>query len=377
MEFKDLNLNLIQRIGIDKLQLSGFAIKEIDILKLIQMKKVDIQQSANKTRLYKRHMPDTNAGIAKIIIKDNHIFSDLIIGCANDSNGLPIEYVYLTVTVTNARGFNLENMSYIEYDAYIAYVLGYIESEYGIALASYFMKVDYLEINANVFLEQDFAKYNRVLKLLISLFHNHMGKLSTYDSIPNSKGLEEESYKRGNNSTEIVFYDKSKQLNDMDIPFDEDVSILRLELRLKNKTKIKSVFESCYWKDIDDKKIVEYFHKEICTQLSKKYEKWTATRNKELKKLIVSARQKSSKIWHHLIMQEVRNKSESMLLPYILDIEQICNAFRELPDPNRNVNRSIKSLLNISIENDLYKNNDIQKVYEIFNILESYSKAIS
>ena len=76
-------------------------------------------------------------------------------------------------------------------------------------------------------------------------------------------------------------------------------------------------------------------------------------------------------------MQEVRNKSESMMIPYILDIEQACNAFREIPDPNRNVNRSINSILNIHIENDIYRNNDIDKVFEILDALESYIESVS
>ena len=71
-------------------------------------------------------------------------------------------------------------------------------------------------------------------------------------------------------------------------------------------------------------------------------------------------------------MQEIRNKSESMMIPYILDIKQVCNAYRELPDPNRNMNRSIKSLLNIPIENDIYSNNDVGKVFEIFDSLDTY-----
>ncbi len=374
MELKDFDINRIQRIGIDKLRLSGFAIKAIDISKLIQMKQVEVQQSSNQTRLCKRYIPDTNAGITKIIIKDNQVFSDLLIGCANDSNGLPVEYIYLTVTVTNAKGVNLENMDYAEYDTYIACVLNYIESNYGIILLDDYMKVDYLEINTNIFLKQDYPKYNRVLKLLMSLFHGHMGKLSTYDSIPNSKGVQEESYMRGNNSVEVMFYDKGKQLNDIGKPLAENISILRIELRLKNKKKINSVFKSCFWKDIDDKKIVEYFRKEIYIQLSKKYEKWNETRNKELKNLIISVRQKSTKVWHHLLMQEIRNISESMMIPYILDIEQVCKAFKEMPDPNRNANRSIKSLMGISIDNDIYKNNDMQKVFEILSTLESDSK---
>lgn len=379
MTLRDFDLSKIQRIGLDKIQLSNLAIMwDIDFARLRQKdNNVEIQTTADQERRCRRYIPDTHIGITKIIIKDNQIFQDLIVGCASDSNGFPIEYTYLTITVDNAKGCNLENMTYNEYTDYIASVLTYIEHQYGISLLASDMKLDYLEINANILLKQEFPKYSRVYRLLMAQFDNHLGKLRTYSNLKNKdkKGLQEESYTRGNNSKEIVFYDKTQELKDSDTPFEDDMPILRIELRLKTGAKIKSTFETRLWNDLDDKKIVEHFHQEIYSHLSKKFEEWEGTRKKELKKLIVKCRKESTKVWHHLVMQEIRNKSESMMIPYVLDIEQVCNAFKELPDPNRNATRSIKSLLNISIENDIYRNNDTDKVREIFNALKSYAES--
>lgn len=374
MNLNDFDLNNVQRIGLDKIKLSNLAIiGEIDFHKLTDSKNsIEIHQTENKTRRCRRYMPDTHAGITKIIIKDNEIFSDLIIGCASDSNGLPIEYVYLTITVSNVNGCNLENMTYDEYSDYIESVISYIEHQYGIALMYDCVKLDYAEINANILLNYDFPKYGRVLKLLMSLFDNHLGKLSGYEKLKDRKGAQVESYKRGNKSKEIIFYDKMQELEDTGNSIEDDVSILRIELRLKDKKKIKSALGSCIWGEINDTVIVECFHREIYHQLSKKFEQWEEEREKELKRLILNCKKKSKKVWHHLLMQEIRNKSESMTIPHILDIEQVCNAYRQLPDPNGNVNRSIKSLLNISIDNDIYRNNDIDKVFEILDTLESY-----
>ena len=373
MKLDDSDLSKIQRIGLDKIKLSNLAIiGEIDFHKLTNEKNnIEIHQTTNKSRRCRRYMPDTHAGITKIIIKDNQIFQDLIVGCASDSNGFPIEYVYLSLTVSNISGYNLENMSHEEYSDYIESVINYIAHQYGIALLYDCVKLDYAEINANILLNYDFPKYGRVLKLLMSLFDNHLGKLSSYEKLKD-KGTKVESYKRGNKSKEIIFYDKTKELEDMGNGLEDDISILRIELRLKDKKKIKSAIGSCLWGEIDDTKIVECFHQEIYHQLSKKFERWEEEREKELKRLILNCRKRSQKVWHHLLMQEIRNKSESMMIPYILDIEQVCNAYRELPDPNRNVNRSIKSLLNIPIENDIYSNNDIGKVFEIFDSLDTY-----
>lgn len=377
MNINDFDLSCIQRIGLDKIKLSNLAIiGEIDFYRLTQERNhIEIHQTTNKSKRCRRYMPDTKAGITKIIIKDNQIFSDLIIGCANDSNGLPVEYVYLTITVTNVKGCNLENMSHDEYSDYIESAINYIAHQYGIALLYSDMKLDYVEINANIILNQDFPKYGRVLKLLMSLFDNHLGKLSSYEKLKD-EGAKVESYRRGNKSKEIVFYDKTQELEDTGNGLEEDISILRVELRLKDKKKIKSSLDSCLWREIDDVKIVGCFNEEVYYKLSKKFERWEEERNRELKRLILNCRKKSQKIWHHLLMQEIRNKSESMTIPYILDIEQVCNAYRELPDPNRNVSRSIKSLLNIHIENDVYKNNDIDKAFEILDTLESYIESV-
>ena len=377
MKLDDIDLSKIQRIGLDKITLSNLAIiGEIDFHKLTKNNdNIEIHQTTNKSRRCRRYMPDTKAGITKIIIKDNQIFQDLIVGYASDSNGLPIEYVYLTITVSNINGNNLENMTHQEYSDYIESTINYIAHQYGIALLYDCVKLDYAEINANILLNYDFPQYGRVLKLLMSLFDNHLGKLSSYEKLK-GKGTKVESYRRGNKSKEIVFYDKTQELEDTGNAIEDDLSILRIEIRLKDKKKIKSSLGSCLWYEIDDTKIVECFHQEIYHQLSKKYKRWEEEREKELKRLILNCRKKSQKVWHHLLMQEIRNRSESIMIPYILDIEQVCNAFREMPDPNRNVNRSINSLLNVHIENDIYRNSDIDKVFEIFDTLESYIESV-
>lgn len=376
MSDQELELNLIQRVGIDKIQLSNLLIDDIDISKLISISntnKVEIYHTATKVSNYIRFMPNTFERITKIVIKDNNIFSDLIIGCAFDSHERPIEYVYLTITVTNAKGYNLLNMSYSEYNTYISNVIDYIKSTYGIILLTDYMKIDYIEINTNIMLENTFSEYNRTFRLLMSLFSGHMGKLSTYDKMPANKKIKEESFKRGNKSIEVIIYDKIKELKDRKIPIDRKPSICRIEIRLKTKDKIKSVFGSNIWKELNDEKITEYFKVQIYDYLSEKFEIWKLTREKELKKLILNCRKKSTKVWHHLLMQEIRNKSELQMIPYILDIEQVYSAFRKLPDPNRNATRAIKSIEKISVENDIYRNNDIAKIYEILNCVENSS----
>ena len=81
MNLNDFDLNNIQRIGLDKIRLSNLAIMdEIDFDTLKQDgNNVEIYTTTDKKRRYRRYVPDTNTGITKIIVKDNQLFSDLII----------------------------------------------------------------------------------------------------------------------------------------------------------------------------------------------------------------------------------------------------------------------------------------------------------
>lgn len=175
----------------------------------------------------------------------------------------------------------------------------------------------------------------------------------------------------------MSYSDKAEQLKNEGMEIENDIEILRIELKLKNRKKIKSVFDSSFWKDLSQEKLAEYFNQQIYENLLKKFNSWQLTREKELKRLIVDCRTKNKNTWHHKVMQEIRNKSESAMIPYILDIEQVCSAFNKLPDPHRNAQRALKALLSISIENDIYKNNDIAKIHEILETLNDYKKATS
>lgn len=355
-----------QKIGIDKLQLYNFTVNEIDIPHLLNMPQVEIQQATNG-RLCKRYIPGTKNGITKITIKDNRIFPDLIIGCISKSNGWMREYVYLNLTIPKYTGNNLIPWSVDEYSSYILSVLDYIYKEYHISLYARHMAVKYIEINCNIPLQEAFCHYSRAYRLLLSLMNGHMGKLSTYERIKankENKSAQSESLKRGNNSMEVIFYDKLQELNDTDSNFDGiDTPILRIEYRLKTKKKINEEFGSNLWGHLCDKQIADYFISEIRKEFAIKLDKWEFQRHKELKRLIKSCRKKSSRAWHHLLMQEIRNKSEKLGIPYILDLEQIYAAVKSFPDKNRN--RKIKTLGNIQIEDDVYKNHDLKKAHEV------------
>lgn len=367
-----------QKIGIDKIQFSNIAVDDMDIPYLFTADRISIQEATDPARPCRRRLPNGN-GITKITIRDNEIFSDLVIGSANDSNGIPIEYTYLTMVIPDSAGSNLVPWCYADYDYYLQSVFDYIRTEYHIALYWDDMKVNYMEINCNIPLAEDFCRYNRPIRLLMSLMNNHMGKLSTYDVLSTKNGEKSshgESFKRGNKSVEVIMYDKLQELIDTGQNHDNlDAPILRIEYRLKTKKKIKQVFGSHFWKDLDDEKIAEFFITQIRTQLAEKFEEWKQHQLIQLKKMIRVCRLTSSKNWHHLLMQGIRNQSEKTGLPFILDIEQVYEAVCAFPD--KNARRKCEAIASIDIKDDIYKNRAIEKVYEILAGAElSYKNTI-
>ncbi len=84
-------------------------------------------------------------------------------------------------------------------------------------------------------------------------------------------------------------------------------------------------------------------------------------------RLIRATRREYPKPWHHMTMQHIRNQREMYGVPYILDIEQVAEAYKLLPDKHRNSSRAIGALMGIQIRDDLYHCHDREKIQEIFS----------
>lgn len=365
LKFEDMDAGNIFRIGIDKLVLDGFSVADIDFGKLIhEHEKIQIVSSQNKT---KWRLPPSGTYVKEIMVADNSLFSDLVIGQCRHSEKL-IEYAYLTLSVSLFKGANLENMSYTEYDAKIRETIAYIDEKYGIRLEAGSMKVRSMEVNTNLPLIRRFHEYDRVLQLFLSFHPGHLGPPLEYGK----KTEEGRTFSRENSSMQIIYYDKLRQLRDRKgILVHGAPDILRMELRLKNGKKVSGAFGSRLWSDLDDGVIARYFHSQIHGVLKKKYMEWLDARKRELKKMIPTLRSRSPKKWHGDLMENVRNRSEKERVPYILDIGQVKSAFRSLPDKNNNSSRALKPFDRPNVTDDVYKNHDKKKAWEILNSLET------
>lgn len=206
---------------------------------------------------------------------------------------------------------------------------------------------------------------------------NHLGKLGAYERVisdKNTKKLKAESFFRGNKSMEVIFYDKQRQLNETKKDSHKiDKPILRIEYRLKTKQKVNAAIGTAFWNDFNDKLIADYFIEYSRKELSSRFQKWMDMRKKELAQLIKECRASNSQRWHYNLMTEIRNRSENAEIPFILDIEQVYEAVRMIPDKNRS--RKIKSIDSILLEDDdVYKNKDINKAFEIISGIEQAYK---
>jgi siderophore synthetase component len=174
---------------------------------------------------------------------------------------------------------------------------------------------------------------------------------------------------------EIIFYNKTAQMQGKNSNKENDSNhyeqeILRLEICLLTAEKIKAALGTNLWAELNDQAIASLFRKMMYEQVSKKWSKWRADRRRFLVKELIVLRKAHKNDWHHLIMQEIRNKSEKDGVPFLLDIEQVTDALKTLKDPYRNRHRAIASLNAISIQDDLYHRHDLSKVEEILSAIK-------
>jgi len=360
-----------QIIGLDKLELKNLLVRNLEIDYLTKLKNVKIRTTAKAGRL-KWDMPD-GQGISQIKIVDNEIFSDLVIGYSEKCGS---EYVYLTPTVQASRGNNLMPLTYAEYDAYIKFTVAYIASEYHIVLDLDDMKVKSMEINTNIPLKYDFSAYDRPLRLLETFFQR-LGKLSTYESSCDGKSRGE-SYRRGNKSYDVVIYDKTKELKDTKRDYDNlDISILRIEYRLKTTQAVKRILGSEFWSGLNEEMISKYFKRKI-DELEQAFSNWQTNRHKELRSMFKELRKNENKNWHWQLMSEIRNKSLLDGTPFILDVEQIYEAIDSFKEKNSPRRREMIEKTETKMTKDVLFNHDLCKMREIFDgVAEAYNNTLS
>lgn len=342
----------MHNIGIDKLELYNFDVRLMDLEHIRRM-----ARSTDDIRLIEAN---AKQGM-RVEIYNGVAFAKLAVG-VDQYNKHGGYYVNLTLTPSNAYGHNLDNMSWTAYDKWLPEVLKDIRDTYRIDLDSRHIKVKAMEINCNIPLEQKYEAYVRTTRLLMSLLP--AGMKQAHDCDGGSTLL------RKNGSMAVTIYNKTAQIRKKHPELADDASapdIMRIELRLAKARKVKSAFGGNDWRKLSDEKISQYMCRYMTDKMASKYEEWYMRQERKLKKLIKETRATYKTRWRGKLMEQVRNESEHLGVPYILDIEQVCQALRKLPDPHGNCARACKSLRKNKVKNDLYHNNDCGKVREILS----------
>jgi hypothetical protein len=301
-------------------------------------------------------------------ICDNNKFHELRI-TRGRSRYSPLN-IHLTLSPTNYLGDNSENLNWTEYSAAIQETLTYIAEEYRIVLDSSAAKLRYAELNCTIPINGRCIDYDRVIKLLLSFLPDHMVREDwSFKKEPkNKKPNDALTRNASNKEMSISIYNKSAQLKSKGkiAENDDAQTLLRIELRLKTIKKITKELGSNVWCELSDGNIAYNYHRIINDEIISKYVSWQADRKQEIKDRLITYR-KSRGTWQYRIMQYVRNESERLDIPYILDIEQVADALTALGDKHRNTHRSIQLLMTTRTEQDVYFNNALAKAQEIID----------
>ena len=361
---KELN----ERIGIDKTVLSKFRIIRIEFNKLLSHHNVEID--ADGTAFY--WLEDGNC-FRWLKITDHKKFGVLCAGI-KVKDGLIQEFSRMDIFVKPCELGNLQNMTVEEYKNTVADVIKYLEDEYGIFIARKTIEIKEMEINCTIVLDDEFRNYHRVLQLMMFLLPKSYQKLMQVAGVDMQNGrIDAETFYRGNNWMGIKVYDKRKHLEQTsNIVLNEEV--MRIELTLKVYPKVKSVFKSNRVWDLTDKKINDFYWKEFKRLIINPYRRWQKDRGKELRKLIITHKERSIKLWKSNLLAECSNREQLDQVPWLLDVDDLLVQVKALEE-GTHYNRVKKGIIKACKSNDVYLRNDASKMEEIiFKVHAAYQK---
>lgn len=351
-------------IGMDMIQLYDYGVRDIDLDSLRVL--------ATMTDKVKIISHNGQQGL-RVEIYDGEKFAQLVVGqdwYRNDRRW----YVNLTLSPTNVYGHNLYNMSCTDYKKVLPDILEYIKDTYRIDLDSEGVRIKTMEINCNIVLQQRYTSYVRVTRLLMSLIEI---KCATMHDINDGQTL-----MRKNKSIAVSIYNKTAQLKSKgkckkELDDQDDPDIMRVEIRLLHPQKVEVVFGHNLWEKLDDGAVSEYMCRYMTAHMTEQYLKWCVKREEELVELIIDKKARHKTKWQEWAIAQIRNESEDKGIPYILDLEQLCDALYRLPDKHHNRAKVRESLLSKKVDNDLYHNNDRAKVWEILGVFSpGYNRQI-
>ncbi len=370
-------------IGIDALHLSCLTIKHIDWDVLKENPKASRRSEGWNMQYAWESISKGDSEIYQhctcVMINDNERFYNCVIG-VKIVHGNPILYAKIQLTVHHILGHNNTNMTWDRYNIYVQKLFSqYIPEQYGVYLSLDNATISYMEINLDILLSYSYDQYERVFRL----FMLQLGK--RYPGIwehRNAKDNKSESMKCENKSIAISIYNKTREAVGWKDPNAEH--LLRIEFRLKTADKVQDVFQSRKWSEITQRDIVNAYHMLFTKKFRNTHTIWLQWTQTDLRRRLnryhiqkngkwVWARQWARDLREELLADEIR-----MNQIVVLDIEQVDEALKSMPDVHRNVGKKMVALRKHwgDTRDHVFFHHDLLKVQEVFDKeYDAYTKS--
>lgn len=359
--------SLIEKIGLDRMVISNFRIRSLDRKKLICHDNVTYDAGNEHGYLL-----EDGTCFSHLKIKDNRLFGSLLAG-THRTCSVKRDYSKMDITIGDTQTWNLQNMSVDEYKKHIKTIFSYIYEEYGLLIDDSYTTISTLEINCTFEIDACFSEYHRSLRLLMFLLPDYYKKIiEVCKKDISNLSLESETFYRGNNSMQIKIYDKKRQLQNTH-GYLYGGNIMRIEFVLKTAQKIREVFGSNSLSNLSDTIVNEYYIRQFRKLFGNKYQKWKKDNGKYLRQKILEHKRQNPSHWQRTLLNELRNHEQTNQIPILLDINDLLVQVKLL-DTTGHYKRVEKSILKKCRTDDVYLQNDAQKINEIISKVENIYK---
>lgn len=375
------DLNLVERIGIDRSVLCNFNVLEVDEKKFKNAAQNQFGEKVYSQIMHDDQSPiklDDGRGVSKLVIKHSRIGKFMVSFEKNNLSGR--EYIKSSLELmVSEDANNVQNLNSVEYQARISNVFKELDEKFGLKIDYSSIRIKKLEINATFFLNEAYEKYRLPILLLIrNVPVKRYGKNKENNAVKyaawyeaNAKLGEEklETALVKNSSIELKIYNKGKHLNDLGMIDALDKGLMRVEYTIKDRRILQNAFGDDLVTSLTDQKINSLFRKYFNRDIVVPYQNWVCRNHEHLVNLTKKHR-KLYQRWTSTFFRECRQYEELHGLPALFDIEDMKSVFRELEKKSaRNSARKFAKFKDRAIfEADLFGNT--ARVKEIISKIE-------
>ena len=360
---------------IDKLTLSGVAIQELSDPDDLDKKGI-LTNGKSKMKYYTK----SGKEFTSLSIKDD-FFGNLKAGVNYGTGGL---YSSLATSVKNGLCSNLICNTVDDYKKQIENTKKYLTEKYGIYTDFENATINSIEINRTFKIDNSITDYKRPIELIawniprkkrMDLIQDFKRKtengLKTETFVITSRKIKKNKYektKRSKQYEELVFYDKTKQLEK--IIFLSKV-YMRFEIKITGSAKIKKMIGTNKFYELTDQSINYFFNNEIKELIIAPYAAWKERRDRNLLKLLKSQRSEKHD-WVVNTLLVLANEELKNGVPFILDVSEVIPLIDRMgiKDPKRRYRIRENFKNQAKRKADIFCNNDDKKLQELLHKLQ-------